>query len=162
MDTGFEKRKKDFEGHFQEYKFKCFEKFIGVPENEFRDLYRQYKYFVQDYFNNFVPSGKTLYPLVAEICSYVELDFYTTLEDDHCRVHYPAVSILDGEYYATPDRKKVIFLSCDEVMKRLMWLYWVNRAFFDEGKATAESYATEYQESPECEYSVDGLDEFPF
>lgn len=134
MNIDFEKREKEFEAYFQENGFKDFEKFIGVPENEFRALYGQYKYFVQDYYNRFVPEGETLYPLVAEVCSYCFLDFHTTLYDDHHRVKYPAVKVFEGDYYATPDRGKIEFLSCDEVMRRLMLLYWLNKEFFDEGK----------------------------
>ncbi len=134
MAVDIEERLKAFKAYFDKYGFSEFEKLMGVSVEEFKDTYVKYKEFVQDYYDNYVPESDTLYPLVAEICPYIELDFITALESLRSLVRYPAVSVFEGEYYATSERPKIDFLECEEVMRRLLELYKLNENIFEEDK----------------------------
>lgn len=129
----------DFDAYFAKNKFGDFEKFFGASVEDFKIAYGNFKKAVENYFDTYIPDGMygALFPLVADICPYVRLGFFATLDADNSRVHYPAISILDGVFYATPKREKVKFLECEEVMRRLLCLYKDNEEFFEEGKRLA-------------------------
>lgn len=162
MNESLEQRQKAFEVYFDECSFSEFEKLMGVSVEEFRDTYDRYKEFVQDFYDNYVPESDTLYPLVAEICPYIELDFITALESLRSLVRYPAVKVFNGEYYATSDRPKIDFLECEEVMKRLLKLYKLNEDFFEEGKKMAEENVGEPLNSEGLGIVEADETEFPF
>lgn len=160
-DVNFEKKSEAFESYFKKNGFSEFEKLIGVSVEEFKETYERYKEFVQNFYEEHIPESDTLYPLVAEICPYVELDFITAMESLRSVVRYPAVSVFEGEYYATAERGKIDFLDCEEVMKRLLELYKVNEEVFEEERRLA----AEYKESPIVTKPMgfdEETEEFPF
>ena len=157
----FEKKSEMFESYFKKNGFSEFENLIGVSVEEFKETYERYKEFVQKFYEEYIPESDTLYPLVAEISPYVTLDFITAMESLRSVVRYPAVSVFEGEYYATAERGKIDFLDCEEVMKRLLELYKVNEEVFEEGRRLA----AEYEENTIVVESMgfnEETEEFPF
>lgn len=135
-----------FEKYFQKYCFSEFEKYVGCSVCDFIESYENLKIYVEGYYEGYCEShgyryapDEVRYPLVAEVSSYCIVDFFVTMGKDD-RIHYPAVSILDGDYYVSLPPKQIEFLDCEQVMKMLLLLYWGNKDFFDEGKALAESH----------------------
>lgn len=134
-----------FEKYFQKFGFAEFEKYIGCTVPDFTEAYENFKIFVEGYYVGFCGGhgykyapNEVRYPLIAEVCSYCEVDFFATLWKDY-RVHYPAVNILAKEYFISPPGTRLEFLDCEEVMKRLLLVYWLNKEFFDEGKELSEN-----------------------
>ena len=122
-----------------------FEKYAGCSEEDFREAYENFKTFVEGYYAGFCGGhgykyapDEVQYPLIAEVCSYCKVDFFASLWKDY-RVHYPAVSILAKEYFISPPGTRLEFLECQEVMRRLLYVYWLNKDFFDEAKTLSEN-----------------------
>lgn len=134
-----------FKKYFQKYGFSEFKKYMGCTEEDFREAYIHFKISVESYYSGYCAGhgykyapGEEKYPLIAEVCSYYEVDFFSSMWKDY-RVQYPAVSVIVGAYYVSPPGKRIEFLECEEVMKRMLFLYWVNKEFFDKGKTLAEN-----------------------
>lgn len=82
---------------------------MGCSVEWFKDMYRQFKAEVSDYFDAYVPEGSTLHPLVADVCGVCSVDFFATPDSTDSMIPYPTVSVLKGDYYPTNPRVNFIF-----------------------------------------------------
>jgi len=139
-EIDFEAREKEFDEYFSKYGFRDFEMLTGWPIEDFKREYEKFKIYVEGIYYGYCKGhgyeygeNEVHYPLVADICNYVELNFFATMGKDF-RVNYPSVSILKDDYYVTLPPQDIGFWECEEVMRRIMLLDYLNREFFEEGR----------------------------
>ena len=120
-----------------------FENLMGCSVEWFKDMYRQFKAEVSDYFDAYVPEGSTLHPLVADVCGVCSVDFFATPDSTDSMIPYPTVSVLKGDYYPTNPRVSIEFKDDEVVMKELLKSYFVNIEFYEEIKKCAETSAAD-------------------
>lgn len=157
LQNKFKKREEDFEVYFETHGLSEFESLMGCSVEWFKDMYRQFKAEVSDYFDAYVSQGSTLHPLIADVCGVCSVDFFATLDSTDSMIPYPTVSVLKGEYYPTNPRVSIEFKDDEVVMKELLKSYFVNVEFYEEMKKCAETYAADCPLDEVDE--VDGLEE---
>ncbi len=142
----YEARAKEFDKYFSKYGFRDFEKLTGCPIKNFYYEYKKFKTYVEGFYNGYCKGrgykygeNEPHYPLVAYVCNYLDLTFFTTMGKD-CKIMYPYVSVLKEDYFVTPLSRDIEFLECEEVMRRIMLLDYTNREFFEEKRELLRKY----------------------
>ena len=152
-----EQKEKEFETYFQENGFKDFEKFIGWTVPEFETAYGEFKTYIEGFYQGHCAShnykykdNEVRYPLMADICSYGGVEFYVDMGKDHRVKRAPTVSVLKDNYYITFPPSKVEFFECEEVMKDLLWVYYMNKDYYDEYWVEVEKYKNMQKTEKPC------------
>jgi len=147
IQGSYEFASKKWDVYFEVIGFKEFSAISGYNIEEFQMIYQEFQRVVQEYYTSFKGDyGANYYPLAARIGTYGGLNFRLHFEKvDYRRYSFyneiTTINILQGDYFVAGKRGTVNFLRCEEVIKRLIYLYKDNQVEFDRaGRSTGEYF----------------------
>lgn len=136
-----------FEKYFQKFGFSEFEKLFGYSVFDFEKIYNGFKIYIDGFYDGFVSGhgseygeNEVRFPLVADISCCFEPQFYASMSKDHRVRRYSLVDVLKKEYFIRLLPIELEYKSCEEVMKELLELYWLNFESLEEEKTEREKY----------------------
>lgn len=125
-----------FMKYFEKYKFSEFERYFGYSESTFKIKYEVFKMSVIAYckgyccgYGNGYKENEKRGLLVANIgCCYNPV-FYIAIGKQSRDIDYFPISILKKEYCVLTQHDNLEFVSCEELMREMLYFYWKREEF---------------------------------